>query len=162
MQTVSDKPSAVGTDLLPVLAGAAAAVSGVGITLALMEAHSPLRAPFVLFSLFAGPACGLAAALPRRLDAATRAATASAGALLIDLAAGHAVVVEELLTAGQAVVAVAALTALTPLAAAARRRVRDAESNGRPISSRLIASDREPSEFDQSVPDSIPNSVSEK
>ncbi|WP_240136532.1 hypothetical protein [Streptomyces sp. MUM 178J] len=161
MRTISDKPSAVGADLLPVLAGAAAAVSGVGITLALIEAHSPLRAHFVLFSLFAGPACGLAAALPRRLDAATRAATATAGALFIDLAAAHAVVVEELLTAGQAVVAVAALTALPPLAAA-RRRVRDAESSGRPTSSRLIASDREPSEFDQSVPDSIPNSVSEK
>ncbi len=143
------------------LAGAAAAVSGVGITLALIDAHSPLRAPFVLFSLFAGPACGLAAALPRRLDTATRAAAAAAGALLIDLATARAVAVERLLTANQAVVAIAALTALLLLCTAVRR-VRSATPNGRLTDSRLIVSDSGSSEFDHSVLHSISNSVSKK
>ena len=92
MQTIKDMPSAVRKNLLPVLAGAASAVSGVGVALALAGVQSPLRAPFILFFLFAGPACGLAAALPR-LDPAARAAVAAGGAVVIDLADGPITVV---------------------------------------------------------------------
>ncbi|NDZ90526.1 hypothetical protein G3I23_34170, partial [Streptomyces sp. SID10115] len=38
-------------DLLPLLAGAAVAVGGVGAVLALVDLGSPLRAPFTLFFL---------------------------------------------------------------------------------------------------------------
>ncbi|MFI1396525.1 hypothetical protein [Streptomyces sp. NPDC020681] len=128
MRTIGDKPSGVRTDLLPALAGVACAVSGVGVALALADVSSPLRAPFVLFFLFAGPAGGLYAALPR-LELAARVATAAAGAVVIAVLAALFRSPLHVLTAGGAVAAVAAITALlflrTPF-----RRMRNPEQAG--------------------------------
>lgn len=125
MQTTRDKPSAVRTDLLPALAGVASAVSGVGVALALTGAQSPLRAPFILFFLFAGPAGGLAAVL-HRLDPATRATVAATGAVAIDLLIAQSLSSPRALTANGGITAVAVITALlflwTPV-----RRIRNAE-----------------------------------
>ncbi|MEU5402491.1 hypothetical protein ABZ348_24690 [Streptomyces sp. NPDC005963] len=120
MQSSRDRPSAVGTDLPPVLAGAAVAVSGVGVALALAGAQSPLRAPFVIFFLFSGPACGLYAVLPG-LDRVTRAATAAAGAAGIDLAVAGALSSLDIPMTSGGIAMVAAITALLFLWAAGRR-----------------------------------------
>ncbi|MFD3438792.1 hypothetical protein ACFWU3_14965 [Streptomyces sp. NPDC058685] len=120
MQTIKNKPPRTGSDLLPVLAGAAFAVSGVGVALALADVRSPLRAPFVLFFLFAGPACGLFAALSG-FEPAVRAAIAAAGAVGIGLLAALPASSPHILDAGGGVVAVAAITALLFLWAPARR-----------------------------------------
>ncbi|MEV6401140.1 hypothetical protein AB0M39_41275 [Streptomyces sp. NPDC051907] len=121
MQTISDtSAAAAGTDLLPVLAGGAFAVSGVGVALALADVQSPLRAPFVLFFLFAGPAGGLAAVLTR-LDPAARAAAAAGGAVLLDLLVAQILSSSRGLTAGGGVTAVAVITILLHLWALGRR-----------------------------------------
>ncbi|MER7663157.1 hypothetical protein [Streptomyces sp. NPDC096193] len=120
MQTIKNKPPPGGSDLLPVLAGAAFAVSGVGVALALADVRSPLRAPFVLFFLFAGPACGLFAALSG-FEPATRAAVAAAGAVGIGLLAALPVSSPRILDVGGGVVAVVVITALLFLWAPARR-----------------------------------------
>ncbi|WP_406001751.1 hypothetical protein [Streptomyces sp. NBC_00829] len=121
MQTIRDRPPAPGTDLLTVLAGAAFAVSGVGVGLALTGVQSPLRAPFILFFLFAGPACALAAALPR-LDPAARAAVAAAGAVVIDLLIAQLLSSSHALTTGQGITAVAVITGLLFLGSPALRK----------------------------------------
>ncbi|WP_078871506.1 hypothetical protein [Streptomyces caatingaensis] len=71
-------------DSLPVVAGAAVAMAGVGAALALADIGSPLRAPFTLFFLLTAPACGIAAAL-RGLDPLSRAVVAGGGAVAVDL-----------------------------------------------------------------------------
>lgn len=75
------RPSA---DSLPVVAGAATAIAGVGAVLALMDIGSPLRAPFTLFFLVVAPACAMAAAL-RGLDPLSRSVVAAGGAVTVDL-----------------------------------------------------------------------------
>ncbi|NUK00153.1 hypothetical protein HRW18_27760 [Streptomyces lunaelactis] len=120
MQTIRGKPEAVWTDLLPVLAGIAVAISGVGLALALADVRSPLRAPFILFFLFAGPAGGLTAALPG-LEPAARASAAATGALVIDVLAAQTASSLHVLTVGGAVIAVVAITALLFLLSLGRR-----------------------------------------
>ncbi|MGI5400005.1 hypothetical protein ACQEVG_11225 [Streptomyces sp. CA-135486] len=120
MPTIRDKLSAVRKNLLPPLAGAACAVSAAGVALAMAGVHSPLRAPFVLFFLFAGPAGGLAAALPR-LDPATRATMAATGAIVIDLAVAQSLSSPRVLTVDGGITAVAMITALLFLWALGRR-----------------------------------------
>jgi hypothetical protein len=125
MQMIKDKPFAVRTDLLPALAGVASAISGVGVALALTGAQSPLRAPFILFFLFAGPAAGLAAVF-HRLEPAARAAVAATGAVAIDLLIAQSLSSPRVLTANGGITTVAVITALlflwTPV-----RRIRNAE-----------------------------------
>jgi hypothetical protein len=125
-QSVRNKSQTAWVDLLPVLAGIAVAVSAVGIALALADVRSPLRAPFILFFLFAGPAGGLAAALSRyrnrnhernrsegfQLDSAAHATAAVTGALLIDLAVAQAVSDGGFLTINGGIAAVTVITAL--------------------------------------------------
>ncbi|MGW3623975.1 hypothetical protein [Streptomyces sp. NPDC000880] len=125
MRTTRNKPSAVRTDLLPALAGVASAISAAGVALALTGAQSPLRAPFILFFLFAGPAGGLAAVL-HRLDPAVRAATAATGAVATDLLIAQSLSSPRVLTANGGITAVAAITALLFLWALGRR-IRNAE-----------------------------------
>ncbi|MCX4822040.1 hypothetical protein OG883_19545 [Streptomyces sp. NBC_01142] len=120
MQRISDTPAAVRTDLPPVLAGGAFAVSGVGVALALADVESPLRAPFVLFFLFAGPAAGVAAALPRA-DPAARASAAAGGAVVIDLLIAQILSSLHVLTVGGGITAVSTITALLFLGALGRR-----------------------------------------
>lgn len=73
-----------GRDLLPLLAGAAMAVAGVGAVLALTDADSPLRGPFTLFFLIAAPGAAVAAAL-HGLEPWGRTIASVAGAIAIDL-----------------------------------------------------------------------------
>ncbi|MFF0064477.1 hypothetical protein ACFYRC_23580 [Streptomyces sp. NPDC005279] len=120
MRTIRDKPTTVRTDLPPVLAGVAVAISGVGVALALADVRSPLRAPFILFFVFAGPACGIAAVLSRPAPAA-RAVTAAAGALVIDLLVAQTRSSLHTLTVGGGIIAVAAITALLFLWALGRQ-----------------------------------------
>ncbi|MFI9581906.1 hypothetical protein ACIHCQ_08685 [Streptomyces sp. NPDC052236] len=125
-QTVRNKSEAVWTDLLPVLAGIAAAVSAVGIALALADVRSPLRAPFILFFLFAGPAGGLATALSRyrnrnhkrnrnqrfQLIPGAHATAAATGALVIDLVVAQTISISGFLTINGGIVVVIVITAL--------------------------------------------------
>ncbi|MFG2719259.1 hypothetical protein ACGFW5_13345 [Streptomyces sp. NPDC048416] len=74
----------MGADLLPVLAGAALAVSAVGAALVLFDPGSALRAPLALFCLAGAPAEATAFAL-RRMEPLPRAVMAFSGAVLIDL-----------------------------------------------------------------------------
>ncbi len=115
-----DKPSSIGTDLLSALAGAACAVSAVGVAPALADAHSPLRAPFVLFFLFTGPVSGAFAALPG-LAPSARAATATAGGIALVPLVAWLVSSLHVLTVDGGVIAVAATTCLLHLRAAAGR-----------------------------------------
>ncbi|WP_351235951.1 hypothetical protein [Streptomyces sp. NPDC002133] len=87
MQTITSKPDALRqarSDVLPVLAGGALAVSGVGAALALTGLDSPLRAPLALFYLLVAPAAGLATAL-RPLACPARFVLSAAGAVVVDL-----------------------------------------------------------------------------
>lgn len=74
----------LGKESLPLLAGAAVGVGGIGAVLALADIGSPLRAPFTLFFLLVAPGAALAAAL-RNLDPLSRAVIAAAGAVVVDL-----------------------------------------------------------------------------
>ncbi|MFI6286227.1 hypothetical protein ACIBCM_15940 [Streptomyces sp. NPDC051018] len=129
MQGIKGKPLLVGNDLPAILSGVTFAISGTGVTLALADADSPLRAPFVLFFLFVGPASGLYAAL-RGLEFTTRATTAAAGAVAIDLAVAGALSPLNTPTANGGVAAIVVVTALLFLWAVGGRR------NGRTLSTR--------------------------
>ncbi|MGW6461406.1 hypothetical protein ACWF94_36685 [Streptomyces sp. NPDC055078] len=120
MQGIQDKPSANGADFLPVLAGVAFTVAWIGVVLALADIDSPLRAPFAVFFLFAGPACGLYAVLPG-LDTTTRAAAAAAGTLGLDLAIAGVLSSLGLLTVGIGIATVTAVTAALFLVALGTR-----------------------------------------
>ncbi|MFE0426476.1 hypothetical protein [Streptomyces sp. NPDC058953] len=121
MRDHTDTSSRIGTDLPPILAGAATAAAGIGAVLALAGSDSPLRAPFALLFLLLGPAAGLYAAL-WRLEPGTRAATAVAGAASVDLAIAAGLSWLEVLTAGASAAAIVAVTALLFLWTAADRR----------------------------------------
>lgn len=69
---------------LPLLAGAATAVAGVGAVLALADIGSPLRAPFTFFFLLGAPGAAVAAAL-HRLDPLSRAVLAFCAAVAVNL-----------------------------------------------------------------------------
>ncbi|MFF4348204.1 hypothetical protein [Streptomyces sp. NPDC001530] len=73
-----------GKDLLPLLAGAATVVGGVGAVLALADVDSPLRGPFTLFFLLAAPSVAIAAAL-RGLEPFGRILASIAGAIAVNM-----------------------------------------------------------------------------
>ena len=103
---------------LPLAAGAAVGVGGVGAALALADVDSPLRAPFALFFLFAAPAAAIAAALPR-LDVLTRAVVAVIGAAAFDLLVAQVMIATHVWSFRGGVLTVAVLSAallLTTLA----------------------------------------------
>ncbi|MEV0275975.1 hypothetical protein AB0I22_06250 [Streptomyces sp. NPDC050610] len=108
---------------LPAVAGAAAAVGGVGAALALGDVVSPLRAPFAFFFLFAAPACAVAAVL-RGLDPLSRWVVAAGGAIAIDLLIAQAMLALHIWSVTGGVVAVAAVSlalCAPPLLAYARQ-----------------------------------------
>ncbi|MGW1278546.1 hypothetical protein ACWD4V_16540 [Streptomyces tsukubensis] len=121
MRDHDDTPSTIGNDLPPILAGAACALAGTGAVLAVLGSDSPLRAPFVLFLLFAAPAAGLFALL-RGLEPGARAAIAAAGAGAIDLGAAAVLSGLEVLSARSSVAVIVTVTALLFLRTAADRR----------------------------------------
>lgn len=108
-------------DLPPLLAGAACATAGTGVTLALTGSNSPLRAPFVLLFLFLGPAVGLYAAL-HRLEPWVRASAAASGSLVVNLLFAAVLSWLEVPVVGIGVTAIVAVTALMFLWATWGRR----------------------------------------
>ncbi|MFF4157709.1 hypothetical protein [Streptomyces sp. NPDC001678] len=97
-------------DSLPLMAGVAAAIAGVGGALALADVTSPLRAPFALFFLIVAPACAVAAPL-RGLDPLSRAVVATGGAVAVDLLVAQTMLALHTWTVRGGVVAVAAVSA---------------------------------------------------
>ncbi|GHG67128.1 hypothetical protein GCM10018779_38910 [Streptomyces griseocarneus] len=115
-------------DSLPVVAGAAAAIAGVGGVLALADIGSPLRAPFTLFFLIMAPACAVAAAL-RGLDPLSRSVVAAGAAVAVDLLIAQVMLALHAWTVRGGVAAVAAVSLLVFLLAHAwRHRGRAARS----------------------------------
>ncbi|WP_374230819.1 hypothetical protein [Streptomyces sp. UNOC14_S4] len=108
-------------DSLPMVAGAATAIAGVGAALALADIGSPLRAPFTLFFLIVAPACAVGAAL-RGLDPLSRAVVAAGGAVAVDLLVAQTMLALHAWTVRGGVAAVAAVSLLLFLLAHARRR----------------------------------------
>lgn len=117
-----------GSDSLPLAAGVAVGVAGVGAALALSDVDSALRAPFTLFFLLGAPAAALATAL-RRLDPLSRTVIALIGAMAVDLLVAEVMLATHVWSARGGVVAVGALSLallVTTLAlgSGARRRER--------------------------------------
>ncbi|MBZ6474633.1 hypothetical protein [Streptomyces griseocarneus] len=110
------------------VAGAAAAIAGVGGVLALADIGSPLRAPFTLFFLIMAPACAVAAAL-RGLDPLSRSVVAAGAAVAVDLLIAQVMLALHAWTVRGGVAAVAAVSLLVFLLAHAwRHRGRAARS----------------------------------
>ncbi|PHQ48590.1 hypothetical protein BLA24_29295 [Streptomyces cinnamoneus] len=107
-------------DSLPVIAGAATAIAGVGGALALADIGSPLRAPFTLFFLLVAPACALSAVL-RGLDPLSRSVVATGGAVAVDLLIAETMLALHTWSVRGGVAAVAAVSLLLYLLAHARR-----------------------------------------
>lgn len=108
-------------DSLPMIAGAATAIAGVGAALALADIGSPLRAPFTLFFLIVAPACAVGAAL-RGLDPLSRSVVAAGGAVAVDLLIAQVMLALHTWTVRGGVAAVAAVSLLMFLLAHARHR----------------------------------------
>ncbi|MER5178054.1 hypothetical protein ABT009_06695 [Streptomyces sp. NPDC002896] len=118
MQTIGMKRSAwgrprqtQGRDLLPLLAGVAVAIGGVGAALALIDVDAPLRGPFTLFFLLAAPAAAIGTAL-RGLEPAGRVIASSAGAVAVNLLVAQAMLAVHSWSVRGGIVAVAALSSL--------------------------------------------------
>ncbi|MGW1023268.1 hypothetical protein ACWD4J_06020 [Streptomyces sp. NPDC002577] len=97
--------------MLPLLAGAAVAVGGVGAALALIDVDAPLRGPFTLFFLLAAPAGAIGAAL-RGLEPAGRVLASSAGAIAVNMLVAQAMLALHSWSVRGGIVAVAALSSL--------------------------------------------------
>ncbi|MGW0535433.1 hypothetical protein [Streptomyces sp. NPDC003032] len=108
-----------GSDLLPLFAGAAVAVGGVGAMLALVDLSSPLRGPFTLFFLLAAPGAAIAAAL-RALTPWGRAVASVSGAVALNLLVAQGMLALHVWSVRGGVVAVTALSALALLLVVAR------------------------------------------
>ncbi|WP_424893511.1 hypothetical protein [Streptomyces sp. XH2] len=127
-----DRPAAAGAspagDSLPVVAGAATAIAGVGAVLALADIGSPLRAPFTLFFLLVAPACAVGAAL-RGLDPLSRSVVAAGGAVAVDMLVAQTMLALHAWTVRGGVAVIAAVSLLLFLLAHVRRhRGRTAKS----------------------------------
>ncbi|MER5472113.1 hypothetical protein [Streptomyces sp. NPDC002685] len=110
-----------GRDLLPLLAGAATVVAGVGAFLALADVDSPLRGPFTLFFLLAAPSVAIAAAL-RGLEPLGRVLAAVAGAVTLNMLVAQGMLAVHRWSVPGGIVAVSALSSLILLLVSARRR----------------------------------------
>lgn len=109
-----------GRDLIPLLAGVAVAVAGVGAVLALADVHSSLRGPFALFFLIATPGAAIGAAL-RGLDPFARTVVSVAGAIAVDLLVAQGMLAVHRWSVGGGIAAVTAISALVLLLAGVRR-----------------------------------------
>jgi uncharacterized membrane protein len=110
----------LGKESLPLLAGAAVGVGGVGAVLALADITSPVRAPFTLFFLLVAPGAALAAALSS-LDPLSRAVIAAAGAVVVDLLVAQGMLALHLWSIRGGVGVVTVLSAVLFLLPLARR-----------------------------------------
>lgn len=102
------------TDLTPLLAGCAVAVSGVGAVLVLADLASPLRAPFALFFLISTPAAAVSCWLSG-LEPYGRLVTSSAVAVAANLLVAQTMTALHLWSARGGAVAIAALSAVIAL-----------------------------------------------
>lgn len=118
----SDKRSGQdpGRDLVPLLAGMAVAVAGVGAVLALADVDSSLRGPFTLFFLLAAPGAAIWAAL-RGLDPFARTVVSVAGAIAVDLLVAQGMLAVHRWSVHGGIVAVTAISALVLLLVVVRR-----------------------------------------
>ncbi|MEV0122822.1 hypothetical protein AB0I16_14965 [Streptomyces sp. NPDC050703] len=130
MQTTRSKAPAPGAarpdargrarELLPLFAGAAVAVGGVGATLALAGLDSPLRGPFTLFFLIAAPGAAIATAL-RALEPWGRTVAAVAGSIAVNMLVAQVMLALHVWSVRGGVVAVTVLSALVLLLLEAKR-----------------------------------------
>lgn len=109
-----------GRDLLPLLAGAAAAIAGVGAVLAFADIDSPLRAPFTLFFLLAAPGAAVATAL-RGLEPFGRIVASLSAAVAVNLLVAQGMLAVHQWSARGGIAAVAALSSLILLLVLVRR-----------------------------------------
>lgn len=109
-----------GRDLVPLLAGVAVAVAGVGAVLALADVDASLRGPFTLFFLLAAPGAAIGAAL-RGLDPFARTVVSVAGAIAVDLLVAQGMLAVHRWSVRGGIVAVAAISSLVLLLVVARR-----------------------------------------
>ncbi|MFH8612383.1 hypothetical protein ACH4D5_33350 [Streptomyces sp. NPDC018029] len=107
-------------DLVPLLAGAAVAVGGVGAVLALVDLDSPLRGPCTLFFLLAAPGAAIGAAL-RALTPWGRAVVSVSGAAAVNLLVAQGMLALHVWSVRGGVAAVAALSSLILLLTVVRR-----------------------------------------
>ncbi|MFK4069045.1 hypothetical protein [Streptomyces sp. NPDC029674] len=130
MQTIGNKAPPTDTgqrtgrgarqDLVPLLAGAAVAVGGVGAMLALVDLDSPLRGPFTLFFLIAAPGAAIGAAL-RALTPWGRAVVSVSGSFAVNLLVAQGMLALHVWSVRGGVAAVTALSSLILLLTVARR-----------------------------------------
>ncbi|MEV7193177.1 hypothetical protein AB0N81_15445 [Streptomyces sp. NPDC093510] len=130
MQTIGNKAPPADTgqrtgrgarhDLVPLLAGAAVAVGGIGAMLALVGLDSPLRGPFTLFFLLAAPGAAIGAAL-RALTPWGRAVVSVSGSLAVNLLVAQCMLALHVWSVRGGVAAVAALSSLILLLTVVRR-----------------------------------------
>lgn len=107
-------------DLLPLLAGAATTIAGVGAVLALADIDSPLRAPFTLFFLLAAPAAAVAIAL-RNLEPVGRVLASLSAATAVNLLVAQGMLAVHRWSVPGGIAAVAALSSLILLLVLVRR-----------------------------------------
>lgn len=110
-----------GRDLSPLLAGAATAVGVLGVTLALLDADTPLRGPCTLFFLLTAPAAAIGAAL-RGLDPFGRIVGAVAGAIVLNMLVAQGMLAVHRWSVRGGVIAVTVLSVLTLALVMVRRR----------------------------------------
>ncbi|MEV6650680.1 hypothetical protein [Streptomyces sp. NPDC051219] len=130
MQTISGKSGPAGHGVLPVLAGAAAAVGGVGAVLAVNDSESLLRAPFALFFLITMPATAIGSALSA-MELPARLVASTAGAVTVNLLIAQVMSAMNTRSVGAGIASVAAVSALLFLPAILRaheRRVKNTET----------------------------------
>ncbi|WP_329534843.1 hypothetical protein [Streptomyces sp. NBC_01450] len=118
----SDKRSGQdpGRDLVPLFAGVAVAVAGVGAVLALADVDASLRGPFTLFFLLAAPGAAIAAAL-RGLDPLARTVVSVAGAIAVDLLVAQGMLAVHRWSVRGGIVAVTAISTLVLLLVVVRQ-----------------------------------------
>ncbi|MEW2574499.1 hypothetical protein [Streptomyces sp. NPDC047070] len=107
-------------DLLPLLAGAATTIAGVGAVLALADIDSPLRAPLTLFFLLAAPAATVAIAL-RNLEPVGRVLASLSAAVAVNLLVAQGMLAVHRWSVPGGIAAVAALSSLILLLVLVRR-----------------------------------------
>ncbi|MEU5346667.1 MULTISPECIES: hypothetical protein [unclassified Streptomyces] len=109
-----------GRDLLPLLAGAAVAIAGVGAVLALTDVDSPLRAPFALFFLLAAPGTAVGIAL-RGMEPFGRTVASLSAAVALNLLVAQGMLAVHRWSVRGGIAAVAALSSLILLLVLVRR-----------------------------------------
>ncbi|WP_241267450.1 hypothetical protein [Streptomyces scabichelini] len=105
---------------MPLLAGAATAIAGVGAVLALTDVDSPLRAPFTLFFLLAAPGAAVATAL-RGLEPFGRIVASLSAAVAVNILVAQGMLAVHRWSVRGGIAVVAALSSLMLVLVLVRR-----------------------------------------